>query len=59
MRKLSTLLLLCGMVVPALAQTTITNGGFELWGNTVPAGDTHTEPTNWYSDQSGGGERVG
>ena len=37
----------------AFAQTTITNGGFENWGNTVPTGDTHTEPTNWYSNQSG------
>jgi hypothetical protein len=37
----------------SMAQTAITNGGFENWGNTVPAGDTHTEPTNWYSNQSG------
>jgi len=34
-------------------QTTITNGGFELWGNTVPSSDSYTEPTNWYSNQSG------
>ncbi len=37
----------------ALAQDTIVNGRFENWGNTVPSGDTHTEPTNWYSNQSG------
>jgi len=52
MKILATLLLsVAGSV--AIAQTTITNGGFENWGNTVPAGDTHTEPTNWYSNQSG------
>lgn len=46
-------LLISALGFTAVAQTTITNGGFELWGNTVPAGDTYTEPTNWYSNQSG------
>ena len=53
MKIISTLTLLLGMCLGATAQTTITNGGFELWGNTVPSGDTYTEPTNWYSNQSG------
>jgi len=53
MKILSTLALLAALSVGASAQTTITNGGFENWGNTVPAGDTCTEPTNWYSDLSG------
>ena len=52
MKALATLLL-SAISFGATAQTTITNGGFELWGNTVPAGDPHEEPTNWYSNQSG------
>jgi len=55
MKIISTLALLAAFSIGASAQTTITNGGFENWGNTVPSGDTHTEPTSWYSDQSGGG----
>jgi len=51
--KFFSTLLLSFIVFGVSAQTTITNGGFELWGNTIPAGDTHTEPTNWYSNQSG------
>ncbi len=35
----------------AVAQTTITNGGFEAWGNVSPG--IAAEPTNWYSNQSG------
>ena len=53
MKIISTLALLLAVTTGATAQTTITNGGFELWGNTVPSGDTCTEPTNWYSDLSG------
>ncbi len=53
MKKIATLVIAATLGLNALAQTTITNGGFELWGNTVPTGDTHTEPTNWYSNQSG------
>ena len=33
------------------AQTQITNGGFENWGNASPG--VSTEPTNWYSNLSG------
>ena len=53
MKKIYSFILLILTGFGANAQTTITNGGFELWGNTVPAGDTYTEPTNWYSNQSG------
>ncbi len=52
MRIIATLVLAAFTSICA-AQTTISNGGFELWGNTVPAGDSYTEPTNWYSNQSG------
>jgi hypothetical protein len=34
-----------------LAQTQITNGGFENWGNASPG--NANEPTNWYSNKSG------
>src|ERR1700756_2143737 len=34
-----------------LAQTQITNGGFENWGNASPGNSN--EPTNWYSNKSG------
>ena len=53
MKALSALLLISAISFGATAQTTITNGGFESWGNTMPSGDSHTEPTNWYSNQSG------
>ena len=53
MKKFSMLLIAAACCHAGICQTTITNGGFENWGNTVPAGDTHTEPTNWYSNQSG------
>ena len=53
MKLISTLFLSAAFGLSAVGQTTITNGGFESWGNTVPAGDTHEEPTNWYSNQSG------
>lgn len=35
----------------SLAQSTITNGGFEAWGNTTPG--LASEPTSFYSNQSG------
>lgn len=35
----------------ALAQTTISNGGFEIWGNVSPG--VAGEPTGWYSNKSG------
>ena len=53
MKIIATLILSAAFGLSAVAQTTITNGGFENWGNTVPSGDTYTEPTNWYSNQSG------
>ncbi len=53
MKIIATLILSAAFGLSAVAQTTITNGGFESWGNTVPASDTCTEPTNWYSDLSG------
>ena len=50
MKTLTTLLLAatCGT---AFAQTTITNGGFENWGNASPG--VSSEPTGWYSNKSG------
>jgi hypothetical protein len=39
------------MSASLLAQTQITNGGFENWGNASPG--TSAEPTNWYSNKSG------
>ena len=53
MKKLGFLLFACAVCASVQAQTAITNGGFESWGNTVPSGDSHVEPTNWYSNQSG------
>ncbi len=53
MKLIATLAISAAFSLNAMGQTTITNSGFELWGNTVPAGDTHEEPTNWYSNQSG------
>jgi hypothetical protein len=53
MKVRSLFFLAIALTTNAFAQTTITNAGFENWGNTVPSGDSHTEPTNWYSNQSG------
>ena len=53
MKSIATLSLFVFLGFGAAAQTTITNGGFENWGNTVPSGDTCTEPTGWYSNESG------
>ena len=52
MNKIATLSL---SIVSAslIAQTQITNGGFENWGNPSPG--VSTEPTSWYSNKSGGG----
>ena len=37
-----------------MAQTTVTNPGFESWGNVSPGISGPTgEPTNWYSNKSG------
>ena len=52
MRSIATLVLAASLSsFAATAQTTITNGGFENWGNASPG--LSTEPTGWYSDQSG------
>ena len=51
MKLLSTLILTAAFGSSAIAQTTITNGGFESWGNASPG--VAAEPTNWYSNQSG------
>ena len=53
MKILSALILSTTISVSAIGQTTITNGGFENWGNASPG--LSSEPTSWYSDQSGGG----
>lgn len=54
MKSIATLILFVSLGFGAAAQTFITNGGFENWGNTVPAGDTiSSEPTGWYSNKSG------
>ncbi len=56
MKIISTLTLLLGTCIGASAQTTITNGGFENWGNASPGiSGAVGEPTSWYSNKSGGG----
>lgn len=50
MKKLFTLFLIASSLY-LTAQTTIANGGFELWGNPTPG--VSTEPTGWYSNKSG------
>lgn len=50
MKKLFTFFLISSSISLS-AQTTISNGGFELWGNVSPG--VATEPTNWYSNKSG------
>ena len=50
MKKLFTLLSIA-LSFSASAQTTITNGGFEAWGNPSPG--LAAEPTGWYSNKSG------
>ena len=51
MNKISTLLLMAVSSITMVAQTQITNGGFENWGNASPG--VSTEPTSWYSNGSG------
>src|SRR6185312_2368523 len=52
MNKIVTLSLSAVFVSASLfAQTQITNGGFENWGNSAPG--NANEPTSWYSNKSG------
>ncbi|MFI5196749.1 MAG: PCMD domain-containing protein, partial [Chitinophagales bacterium] len=51
MKSIATLFLFTSLGFGAVAQTTITNGGFENWGNASPG--LASEPTSWYSDKSG------
>jgi putative glycosyl hydrolase or carbohydrate binding protein/type IX secretion system substrate protein len=52
MNKIVTLSLAAVFVSASIvAQTQITNGGFENWGNASPG--VSTEPTSWYSNLSG------
>ena len=51
MKTLATLLLSAAFGLTATAQTTITNAGFENWGNASPG--VAGEPTSWYSNKSG------
>ena len=51
MKPLFTIILSSVVCGSAVAQTTITNGGFETWGNSAPG--VSTEPTGWYSNKSG------
>lgn len=50
MKKLFTLFLISTSIYLS-AQTTISNGGFEMWGNVSPG--VAGEPTGWYSNKSG------
>jgi hypothetical protein len=51
MKSIATFILVTGLGLSAAAQTTITNGGFENWGNASPG--LASEPTSWYSNKSG------
>lgn len=51
MKQLFTFFISSFLCCGAMAQTTITNAGFETWGNTSPG--VSSEPTNWYSNKSG------
>ena len=52
MKALFTLILSAACAISASAQIdTITNAGFERWGNASPG--NASEPSGWYSDQSG------
>src|SRR4051812_36053554 len=51
MKSIVTLFLFASVSFGAAAQTTITNGGFETWGNPSPG--VAAEPTNWFSNKSG------
>lgn len=52
MKILSTLLICSAITSSAMAQTAITNGGFENWGGNASPG-VAAEPTNWFSNKSG------
>ena len=53
MKSIAILVLFVSLGFGATAQTFITNGGFENWGNASPG--LSSEPTSWYSDKSGSG----
>jgi hypothetical protein len=53
MNKIFTLFLIISSIYTS-AQTTISNGGFELWGGNTSPG-VSTEPNGWYSNKSGTG----
>ncbi len=44
-------LIFSGIAISAAAQTQISNGGFENWGNASPG--NADEPTGWYSNKTG------
>jgi hypothetical protein len=52
MNKTFTTLLSLSISLFSLAQTQITNGGFENWGGN-PSPGVAAEPTSWYSNKSG------
>jgi hypothetical protein len=51
MKRKLTALFFAGMSMAAVAQTQITNAGFENWGNSAPG--NADEPTSWYSNKTG------
>src|SRR3954471_23579858 len=51
MNKTFTTLLSFSISLFSFAQTQLTNGGFETWGNTSPG--VAAEPTGWYYNKSG------
>ena len=51
MKAIFTTILSFAFGVTAIAQTQLTNGDFEAWGNASPG--VSAEPTNWYSNKSG------
>lgn len=52
MKKTFTIILTLATSLLAMAQTTITNNGFENWEN---AGNSNAEPTSWNSNKTAGG----
>jgi hypothetical protein len=51
MKRIFTLISISLITFSAFAQTTISNAGFEMWGNASPG--VAGEPTGWYSNKSG------
>lgn len=51
MKKTSVFILSILSTIGSIAQTTISNGNFETWGNSTPG--LSSEPTGWFSNQSG------